>query len=1046
MLDLCSRETYDPVNKVFDFRKKRTTDIKTNQRIYLPEPRPMREESELSVRNDIWEAEIRKYRNKHCDEEDVQTDSNLTASEKRGLKKLKKRADAGEIVIGTTDKSGKLCVSSFESYVRQGRKHVGEDRAVDWPEIYSIRRRMTCHARALVQIFNIGESHGSDNERRVRGAYQQDCDTIPILFTLPKDHKDKEENGDPKTRPVCGAKRSVNGRVGNLLSEVLRAVIEGEETDECISTEEMLHHMEVAAEEIAAVPGVRITVASEDAEALYPSLDIEQSARICAERVSRSEVDFMGIDYDWAVKYIAMNLTKDEAALSRIGHLLPVRKYKRGARPGIVSMEEEEKGSKWILRQRQLTEMEKRQILAEVIYHGVKTVFKNHVYQFEGQIRIQRRGGAIGGELTQVVARVVMDKWMEMFKEKMLQNNTKIYLGKKYVDDVNLILGTLKAGTKWNGTSLEWRKEWEEADLDDGEDDDTRTMREIRKLSNSLLPFIKFKEDVPANHESKKIPVLDFQVWAEEEDTDQESGTKTRLMFEFYEKPMASKLVIMENSALPHRMKITTLSQEIVRRMRNTCRAVSSKRRGEILSVYMRKLQRSGYSQATREMVATAGVKGYLRMVSDEADGGRRVNRPRQDGEEERRYKRLAGKSTWFKGSKKGANKEKKPRKRRGPARGKGQIKEIDTVMFVPHTPGDVLAQRLQEAEDMFVENRPGGKVKMVSRGGIAIKDLLSNKNPWSSEGCGRDNCFVCRSKPGRCQREGAVYTLECGECEARGIKASYFGETARSSFLRGLSHQALLKDKDDSSPLWKHSVEHHNAREDVVYTMKVMRNHPTALTRQIEESVAIDKKKVHVLMNSKGEWNSQRIPRIVVQVQGIDEEEEGIRLPTVESWAVPVRCKPKPKKRVMEEAREEIQELASSKRRRVGDNHDGDAAVPEAAGGEDGEQQGGAARGEGGRPEQKRKEGPLPVRVPQAKSRNRKTPSRGKMALADPRQKQITNFFNKNAEEMGKLESEDRLNLESDTAGQTSAAAGVGIREVGLSQESEGRNCREKN
>ena len=1012
MLDLYSRETYDPVNKVFDFRKKRTTDIKTNQRVYLPEPRPMREESELSVRNDIWEAEIRKYRNKHCDEEDVQTDSNLTASEKRGLKKLKKRADAGEIVIGTTDKSGKLCVSSFESYVRQGRKHVGDDRAVDWPEIYSIRRRLTCHARALVQIFNIGESHGSDNERRVRGAYQQDCDTIPILFTLPKDHKDKEENGDPKTRPVCGAKRSVNGRVGNLLSEVLRAVIEGEEAE---------------------LPGVKITVASEDAEALYPSLDIEQSARICAERVSRSKVEFMGIDYDWAVKYIAMNLTKDEVALSRIGHLLPVRKHKRGARPGIVSIEEEEKSSKWILRSRLPTEMEKRQILAEVIYHGVKTVFKNHLYQFEGQIRIQRRGGAIGGELTQVVARVVMDKWMEMFKEKMSQNNIQIFLGKKYVDDVNLVLETLKAGTKWNRDSLEWRKEWEDKDFADEEDDDTRTMKEIRKLSNSLLPFIKFKEDVPANHESRKIPVLDFQVWAEEEETGQESGTKTRLMFEFYEKPMASKLVIMENSALPHRMKITTLSQEIVRRMRNTCRAVSSKRRGEILSVYMRKLQRSGYNQATREMVATAGVKGYLRMVRDEADGGRKVNRPRQDGEEERRYKRLAGKSTWFKGSKKGAAKEKKPRKRRGPAREKGLNKEIDTVMFVPHTPGDVLAQRLQEAEDKFVENRPGGKVKMVARGGIAIKDLLCNKNPWSSEGCGRDNCFVCRSKPGRCQREGAVYTLECGECEARGIKASYFGETARSSFLRGLSHQALLKDKDDSSPLWKHSVEHHDARENVVYTMKVMRNHPTALTRQIEESVAIDKKKVHVIMNSKGEWNSQRIPRIVVQVQGIDEEEEGERLPTVESWAVPVRYKPKPKRRVGEEAMEEIQELASSKRRRVGDNLDGDAAVPEAAGGEGGEQQGGAARGEGGRPEQKRKEGPLPVRVPQAKSRNRKTPSRGKMALADPRQKQKT-------KEMGKLESEDHLNLESDTAGQTSAAAGVGIAqsEVGPSQENE--------
>ena len=171
--------------------------------------------------------------------------------------------------------------------------------------------------------------------------------------------------------------------------------------------------------------------------------------------------------------------------------------------------------------------------------------------------------------------------------------------------------------------------------------------------------------------------------------------------------------------------------------------------------------------------------------------------------------------------------------------------------------------------------------------------------------------------------------------------------------------------------------------------------------------------------------------------------EEEGERLPTVESWAVPVRYKPKPKRRVVEEAGMETQELASSKRRRVGDNRDnldGDAAVPEAAGGEDGEQQGGAAQGEGGRPEQKRKAVPLPVRVPQAKSRHRKTPSRGKMALVDPRQQQITTFFNKSAEETGKLESEDRLNLESDNAGQTSAAAGVGIpqSEVGPSRESE--------
>ena len=123
-----------------------------------------------------------------------------------------------------------------------------------------------------------------------------------------------------------------------------------------------------------------------------------------------------------------------------------------------------------------------------------------------------------------------------------------------------------------------------------------------------------------------------------------------------------------------------------------------------------------------------------------------------------------------------------------------------------------------------------------------------------------------------------------------------------------------------------------------------------------------------------------------------------------------------------------------------------GDAAEHEAAGGRDGEHQEVAAGGEGDRPEQKRKAVSLPVRVPKAKSRDRKTTSRGKRAIVDPRQQQITNFFQFNdVESTGKLESVDRLNLESDNAGSSGAAAGVGSEsDAGPSQESEKRNCRE--
>ena len=75
-----------------------------------------------------------------------------------------------------------------------------------------------------------------------------------------------------------------------------------------------------------------------------------------------------------------------------------------------------------------------------------------------------------------------------------------------------------------------------------------------------------------------------------------------------------------------------------------------------------------------------------------------------------------------------------------------------------------------------------------------------------------------------------------------------------------------------------------------------------------------------------------------------------------------------------------------------------------------------------------------------------RKTPSRGKKGIVDPRQKSIKFFFqNKDAEETGKLESSDRLEIGSADAGQRGAAAGVGSQsETGLSQESETRNSQD--
>ena len=79
---------------------------------------------------------------------------------------------------------------------------------------------------------------------------------------------------------------------------------------------------------------------------------------------------------------------------------------------------------------------------------------------------------------------------------------------------------------------MEWSKEWEREDSEKGEADDKRTMREVRNMSNSILPFIQLKEEVASDCPGGKLPMLDFQVWKEENEKEG-GGKETVIKHEF---------------------------------------------------------------------------------------------------------------------------------------------------------------------------------------------------------------------------------------------------------------------------------------------------------------------------------------------------------------------------------------------------------------------------------------------------------------------------------------------------------------------------------
>ena len=78
-----------------------------------------------------------------------------------------------------------------------------------------------------------------------------------------------------------------------------------------------------------------------------------------------------------------------------------------------------------------------------------------------------------------------------------------------------------------------------------------------------MVPGLKLTKDIPENHASGKCPTLDFQVWA------QEMETHTIIRHTTYQKATTSPLVFHASGAYGWKTNITTLAEELGRRLVN---------------------------------------------------------------------------------------------------------------------------------------------------------------------------------------------------------------------------------------------------------------------------------------------------------------------------------------------------------------------------------------------------------------------------------------------------------------------------------------------
>jgi hypothetical protein len=383
--------------------------------------------------------------------------------------------------------------------------------------------------------------------------------------------------------------------------------------------------------------------------------------------------------------------------------------------------------------------------------------------------------------------------------------------------------------------------------------EDERTMREIAKMADSVCPIIQMTWDCPGNYEDKKMPLLDMKIWLSKEQEEQ------RISFEFYRKPMASRLLILARSALPSRTKRAALTQDAIRIMRNCSVDIPWERRAELLSDFSLRMKLSGYPARYRETVFQSALKAWERMAEEDRTGVRPLYRDRSWRKEERSREKERKKAGWF--------------KQLG-----GQ--KSDFPLFCPASPGSRLAERWRRvAEEVRVSS--GGLVRatVVEQAGVPLSALLVDPLPGGQDLCEEADCNPCRTGTTRrlsCHRSnlgGCVYNCLCMTCkeeDGRERVSHYHGRTSRCLYTRQLEHFEGLAKKKEDNPLYKHKELHHQG-EDCQFTFSVDKSFRDTLSHQIYEGVCINRSPSTpgYLMNSRAEYEQHGVARLVV-AQGL--------------------------------------------------------------------------------------------------------------------------------------------------------------------------------
>ena len=334
----------------------------------------------------------------------------------------------------------------------------------------------------------------------------------------------------------------------------------------------------------------------------------------------------------------------------------------------------------------------------------VLVVLQNHVFSFDNKIYKQTSGGAIGDRLTGALGALVALVHSRELLDILRNSGAVSRILQVYTDDGNHCMKALVPGSRYNRETQRIEVVDEEIENDRLVSADLRTANVVKDVANSIFEFWNVKIDCPSLHEDGFMPILDIKAKTE-------AG---KIVYMFYKKPLSNDRVILASSAMPHNVKMATMVNEAIRRLRNTSRTLPWATKAAILTRFSNDLRISGYNQQFREKVIQSATTGFQRQCEAADNGGIPLHRPRNYERAARRKKKLMSKESWF-----------------HPAH--------DVVGFFPVTEGSWLVNGVKKIMQEEGE-RIGFKIKVVEKSGTPLAALLSRPD---LSGCLFPDCRV---------------------------------------------------------------------------------------------------------------------------------------------------------------------------------------------------------------------------------------------------------------------------------------------------------------